>query len=217
MDSGSVDHRADDDRPRCHHRQHRSAFGPAGSRLFQRPASMDHHCLLAGIRWFAAAGRQAERSLWPQTDVDRRFDRLCGGLRHWRRGAIVSDAERIARIAGRLRGAAGAGGALVAFDDVYRARGTEQGVRHLRWRAGGGRVGWSAARRCADRIPRLAGGHVRQCADRHHCRRRRDEVSGQSDPAEPAAYRHCRRVDGFVWTLRRGLRVLPCRIRRMGR
>ena len=149
--------------------------------LLDRQPAVGHHRLRAGVRKSAAARRQARRHVRPEMDVHRRADRFRHGLRDRRDGAVVRDARRRSRPAGRVRCAARPLSAWVADRDLPGLRRPPEGVRHLQRDRRRGRLTRVAARRRDHAGDLLALVHVRQPRDRGA-----DSDHGAA-PAEPSA------------------------------
>ena len=147
---------AADGRPRPHGHEHRVAVRAAGAALRHRGPAVGGHRVHPGVRQPAAARRQAGRPAGAEGHVPDRPGRLrrCVGHR-WRLGQL-RHADNRTGLPGRIRGAAGAVGAVVADYHVHHAEGPWQGVWHLRGDRWGWRRGGPAARRRADGVPVLA-------------------------------------------------------------
>ena len=139
-----------DGRARRDDREHRAALRAEGAALLQRQPPVGHHRLRAGLRQPAAARRQARRPLRPQVDADRRPVRFRPGLRPRRPRAVLRDARRRPRAAGRLRRDPRPVRAGPADRDLRGLARPAQGVRHLQRDRRRRRLRRPAPRRRAD-------------------------------------------------------------------
>ncbi len=169
---------------------------------------MGGHRLHAGVRQPAAARRQAGRPAGPEGHVPDRPGRVRRGVGYRRRLGQLHHADNRAGLPGRVRGAAGAVGVVVADHHVHRAEGPRQGVRRLRGDRRGRRRGGPAARRRANPISVLAVDAV--CEPdlrRGSLHRRRAVAEAAAFPGEAQA-RYPRRAAGLHRGVLPGLRLL---------
>ncbi len=161
--------------------EHRAAVRAARAGFHHRGPAVGGHRLHPGVRQPAAARRQAGRPAGPQGHVPDRPGRLRRSVGCRRRLGQLHHADHRAGLPGRVRGAAGALGAVAADHHVHRAEGPQQGVRYLRGDRRGRRRDRPADRRRADRVPVLAVDAVCEPA------LRRGGVHRRSGAAEAAA------------------------------
>lgn len=120
-------------RARRDHRQRGPAPGPARTGAERHRAAVGHHRLRPGVRRAAAARRTRRRLLGAQAQLHGRDARVRRRLRVGRSRAERDRADRGARPAGRLRGAAGTRGTRAADGHIpgrARARNGVRGLRH---------------------------------------------------------------------------------------
>ncbi len=178
---------------------------------------MSGHRLHPGVREPAAARRPAGRPAGPQSHVPGRPGRVRHRLGHRRRVGQLRHADHRAGLPGRVRGAAGALGAVAADHHVHRAEGPQHGVRRLRGDRRGRRRDRPAARRRADAVPVLAVDAVCEPALRRHSVRRGRGAAAAAAVAGQAQARCAGRAAGLQRRVLPGLRVLQRGHPRLGR